>query len=158
MTSSSNKSASPLATEQLSKLDERLQRVEKITGLKEPSSLDWILGADKTITEQLEQYTGQLAELSVQLKELSQQVKLATSNTEVLNIKKQVTQLSEQVRRHDNWLTTSRLYYYIVMNSEHPAFFDDLENLRRQLNEHQPIINWISKKFSLVEKRQQNLA
>lgn len=157
--SSSNNSAAPLTTEQqLSKLDERVQKLESITGLKEPSKLDRILGTNKPITEQLEQHTRQFAELTEQLKDVSQQAKLAPSSTEVLNIKKQVTQLSKQVRRHDGWLTTSRLYYILAMQSEHPAFFDDLENLRRQLTKHQPIINWIRKKFNLVEKRRQNLA
>jgi small-conductance mechanosensitive channel len=154
MSSSSSKSATPPATGQPpSTLEERLQKLERITGLKEPSSLDRILGTDEPITEQLEQHTHQLAELSGQLKDLSQQVKLASSSAEVLNMKKQVSQLSEQVRRHDNWLTTSRLYYILTMHSDHPAVFDDLENMRRKLEEHQPIINWVRTKFNLVEKR-----
>lgn len=86
------------------------------------------------------------------------QAQLVFSNTEVRGISQQVTKLSEQVKKHDNWLTPNRLYYILTMKSEHPAFFEDLENLRSQLNEQQPIINWIRKKFNLVEKRQRNLA
>jgi len=159
MTGSSSKSAAPPATGQLpGKLEERLQKLERITGVKEPSTLDRILGTDKPITEQLEQYTRQLAELNGQLKDLSQQVKLASSNAEVRDIRRQVSQLTEQVRRHDNWLTTSRLYYILTVHSDHPAFFDDLEDMRRQLSEQQAVINWIRKKFNLVEKKQQNPA
>jgi hypothetical protein len=146
--SSSSKSATPLATEQLSKLEERLQKVEKITGLKEPGSLDQILGTDKTITEQLEQYTGRLAEFSVQLKELSQQLKLAASSAEVLNIKKQLTQLSEQVRRHDKWLTTSPLMLFLSQNSpDCPAFLLDLNRLKERVDNHQAAINLTRKKL-----------
>ncbi len=153
VTSSSSKSAAPLATEQPpSNLEERLQKLESAIGLKESSSLDRILGTDEPITEQLEQHTHQLVELSGQLKNLSQQVKLASSSTEVRDIRRQVTQLIEQIRRHDSWLTTSRLYYILTMHSDHPAFFDDLEDLRRKLTEHQPIINLVRKKFKL-EKR-----
>jgi small-conductance mechanosensitive channel len=109
-------------------------------------------------TEQLEQYTHQLAELSDQLKNLSQQVKQASSNTEIRGISQQVTKLSEQVKKHDKWFTPDRLLYIIAMHSEHPAFLDDLADLRRQLTEHQLIINWVRKKFNLAEKRQRKLA
>jgi hypothetical protein len=135
---SSSKSHTPLATEQqLSKLDERLQRVERVTGLKEPDILDRILGTDKPITEQLEQYTRQLAELSVQLKDLSQQVRLAASGTEVLNIKRQLTQLTKQVSRHDKWLTTSPLMLFLSQNSpDCPAFLLELNRLKRRIDDY----------------------
>jgi chromosome segregation ATPase len=143
-TGSSRTPVARLATEQqLSELEARLEQVEEITQLN---------------TEQLEQYTHQLAELSDQLKNLSQQVKQASSNTEIRGISQQVTKLGDQVKRLDNWLTTNRLYYILsIKNSEHPAFLDDLENVRRQLNEQQPITNWIRKKFNLVDKMQRNL-
>jgi hypothetical protein len=154
MTSSSSKSATPLATGQLpGKLEERLQKLENAIGLKESSSLDLILGTDKPITEQLERYTHQLAELSEQLKNISKQVKLASSGSEVLNIKKQVTQLSEQVKRHERWLTTSPVMLFLGQNSRDcPAFLLALDHLRKQVNDHQGVVNWIRKKFSLVKQ------
>jgi DNA repair exonuclease SbcCD ATPase subunit len=149
MHSSSSKSPTPLATEQqLSKLDERLQRVERVTGLKEPSSLDQILGTDKPITERLEQNTRQLAELSNQLKDLSQQVRLATSSTEVLNIKRQLTQLTEQVSRHDKWMTTSPVMLFLSRNSpDCPAFLLELNRLKGRVDDHQGAINLTRKKL-----------
>ena len=140
--SSSKTPVTRLATEcQLSELEARLEQVEEITQLD-----------TERLTEQLERHTRQLTELGGQLRNLSHQVKLASSNTEVRSINKQVAQLSEQVKRHDNWLTTNRLYYFFAMQSEHPAFLDDIADLRRQLTEHQPIINWIKKKWNLTVK------
>jgi hypothetical protein len=155
MPSSSSKSPTPLATEQqLSKLDERLQGVERVTGLKEPSLLDQILGTDKPITEQLEQHTRQLAELSNQLKDLSQQVKLAASNGEVLKIKKQLTQLTEQVSRHDKWLTTSPLMLFLSQNStDCPVFLLDLNCLKERVDELQGVINLTRKRLDILDKR-----
>ena len=141
-TGSSRTPVARLATEhQLSELEARLEQVEEITQLD-----------TEHLTEQLEQHTHQLVELNDQLKNLSQQVKLASSNTEVRNISKQVTQLSEQVKRYASWLMTDRLRSFIVMHSEHPVFLDDIADLRRQLQEHQPIINWIKKKWNLTVK------
>ena len=134
--------ANRLATEQeLSKLESRLEQVEEITQLD-----------TEYLTEQLEQHTHQFAELTEQLGNLSQQVKLASSNTEVRNMSKQVTQLSKLVKRHDGWLTTDGICALFVMDSEHPAFLDDIANLRRQIREHQPIVNWIKKKWNLTVK------
>jgi DNA repair exonuclease SbcCD ATPase subunit len=154
ITSSSSKSAAPLATEQQpSKLEERLQKLESAIGLKESSSLDRILGTDEPITEQLEQHTHQLVELNGQLKSLSQQVQLASSSTEVLNIRKQITQLSEQVGRHNRWLTTSPVMLFLSRNSpDCPAFLLDLNRLKERVNDHQGAINWIRKKFNLVKQ------
>jgi len=155
---SGSKSPIPLATEQLSKLEERLKRVENAIGLKEPSSLDWILGADKPITEQLEQYTRQLTELSGQLKELSQQVRLAASGTEALKIKRQLAQLSEQVSRYDKWLTTSPLMLFLSQNSpDCPAFLLELNRLQKLVDD-KGAIHLTRKKLDIIDKSQKNIA
>ena len=145
--------SAPAATEQLSNIENRLNKLESITGVKELSVLDRLLGTDKPITEQLERHTRQLAELSEQLKNLSQQVKLASSNTESRNISRQVTQLSEQVKRHDSWLTPDPIVLLFVKDSyDRPAFLLDLDRLREKINDHQGAINWVRKEFNLVKK------
>jgi len=143
-----------LATEQeLDQLTTRLEKLESITGLKEPSSLDRLLGTDKPITEQLERHTRRLTELSGQLREISQQVKLASSNTEVHNLSRQVTQLSEQVKRHDSWLTPDPIVLLFGKGSyDRPAFLLDLDHLRKRVDDHQGAINWVRRKFNLVKK------
>ncbi len=143
LTSFRGKSDTPLATEQqLDQLTTRLEKLESITGLKEPSSLDRLLGTDKPITEQLERHTRRLTELSEQLNNLSQQVKLASSNTEYRNISRQVTQLSKQVKRHDSWLTPDPIVLLFGKGSyDRPAFLLDLDHLRKRVNDHQGAIN-----------------
>jgi len=154
LTSFSGKSATPLATEQqLDQLTTRLEKLESITGLKEPSSLDRLLGTDKPITEQLERHTRRLTELSGQLREISQQVKLASSNTDVHNLSRQVAQLNEQVKKHADWLTPNPIALLFGNNSyNRPAFLLDLDRLEAQVRDHQGAINWVRKKFNLVKK------
>lgn len=141
-------------TEQLSNIENRLTKLESITGVKELSELEKLLGiTEKPITEQLERHTHQLAELSEQLKNLSQQVKLASTNTESRNISRQITQLSEQVERHDSWLTPDPIVLIFGEGSyDRPAFLLDLDRLREQAVDHQGAINWVRKKFNLVKK------
>ncbi len=58
-----------LATEQeLDQLTTRLEKLESITGLKEPSSLDRLLGTDTPLTEHVNQLSEQLSKLTEQLK------------------------------------------------------------------------------------------
>jgi len=144
--------AARLATEQqLDQLTTRLEKLESITGLKEPSFLDRLLGTDKPITEQLERHTRRLTELSGQLRELSQQVKLASSNTDVHNLSRQVAQLNEQVKKHADWLTPNPIASLFGNNSyNRPAFLLDLDRLEAQVRDHQPVIKWVRKKFNLV--------
>ncbi len=86
---SSKESPTPLATEQqLDQLTTRLEKLESITGLKEPSSLDRLLGTDKPIIEQLERHTRRLTELSGQLREISQQVNKLSEDVEMTQIAK----------------------------------------------------------------------
>lgn len=143
-----------LATEQeLDQLTTRLEKLESITGLKEPSSLDRLLGTDKPITEQLERHTRRLTELSGQLREISQQVKLASSNTEVHKLSRQVAQLNEQVKKHADWLTPNPIALLFGNNSyNRPAFLLDLDRLEAQVRDHQGAINWVRKEFNLVKK------
>ncbi|MFC1979660.1 hypothetical protein ACFLVS_02135 [Chloroflexota bacterium] len=57
-------------TEQLSNIENRLNKLESITGVKELSVLDRLLGTDKPITEQLKQHSHQLTDLSNTITEL----------------------------------------------------------------------------------------
>jgi hypothetical protein len=68
-------------TEQLSNIENRLDKLERITGVKELSVLDRLLATDKPITEQLEQHTHQLTDLSNKIIELSDQLKLKYEDT-----------------------------------------------------------------------------
>lgn len=102
VTSSSSKLAAPPATEQqLSILKNRLDKLENIIGIREPSKIKQLLGiTDEPITVQLDRHNNRLFELSEQLTNISQQVKQgASNNTEVRNLSKQVSQLTELVDR-----------------------------------------------------------
>jgi len=155
MTSSSGKPITSLTTQQqLGKLKDRLDKLEAIIGIREPSELEQLLGiTDKPITEQLGQHTHQLTGLSDQLKELSQQVELAPSNTEISSIGKQVTQLSEQVKRHEDWFTPDPIAFIVSeFSHDYPVFLRDFDRLKKQINDHQGVINWVRKKFNLIKK------
>ena len=154
-TGSSKILSAPAATGQrLSKLEASLQKLESITGVKEPNALERLLGTNEpAIIDQLQQHTHQLAELSEQLKNLSQQLKLASSNTEFRNVSRKVAQLSEQVKRHDGWLTPDPVVAIFSKDSyDRPAFLHDLDRLQTRVNDHQGAINWVRKKFNLVKK------
>ena len=142
-------------TEQLSNIENRLTKLESITGVKELSELEKLLGiTEKPITEQLERHTHQLAELSEQLENLSRQLKLASSNTELRNVNRKVTQLSEQVKRHDSWLTPDPVVAIFSKDSyDCPAFLRDLDCLQTRVKDHQGAIDWVRKKFNLVKRR-----
>ena len=158
---SSNSGTRAAIEQRLSKLEDRLNKLEGVTEVREPSELEQLLGiTDKPITAQLEQHTHQLTELRDQLKNLSQQIKLASNNTEVSIISKQVAQLSEQVKKHDRWLTIDPISLLLSKCSHDcPAFLRDLDRLRKQVNDHQGDMNWAKKKLILVKVGgQRNLA
>lgn len=75
LTSSSSKSATPLSTEQeLSKLKERLDKLESGIGLREPSELARLLGVtDPPLTDQISELSAQVSELSEQIEQLTDQ-------------------------------------------------------------------------------------
>ena len=110
LTSFSGKSATPLATEQqLDQLTTRLEKLESITGLKEPSSLDRLLGTDKPITEQLERHTRELSELHKQVSELTEQLELSRVAKAMLDAyetdhKRQLEQLRNEWKNAHNSL------------------------------------------------------
>jgi len=66
----SSNSSTPVTTEQrLSQLEDRFTKLEHITGVREPSELERILGIiDKPLTEQVAQLTEQLSKVTEQLK------------------------------------------------------------------------------------------
>ena len=218
-------------TEQLSNIENRINKLEIITGVKELSALDRLQGTDKPITEQLEQHTHRLTDLSNKITELSDQLKLkyedTASNSElnrladdfadikktVLDIKyvegayagldnelaaieedreafrqkgeldgytqqflneiaekvkqkwgqtatvneleKRLTQLEQQSSRVPEEI---KLAVNNQVNKEVVSAIDQLidkitkhlNTVQSQLNEHQPVIKWVKKKFNLV--------
>lgn len=75
LTSSGSKSATPLAIEQkLSKLEERLDKLESGIGLREPSELARLLGVtDPPLTDQVSELRERVNELSGQVDQLTDQ-------------------------------------------------------------------------------------
>jgi len=87
--SPSNTSAAHAATEQqLSKLEDRLQNLERVTGLRESDLLDSPTDGQLPITEQLGQLTQQLSQLTQQLNEQTQQVNKLSEDVEMTQVAK----------------------------------------------------------------------
>jgi len=87
--SPSNTSAAQAATEQqLSKLEDRLQNLERVTGLRESDLLDSPTDGQLPITEQLGQLTQQLGQLTQQLGQLTQQVNKISEDVEMTQVAK----------------------------------------------------------------------
>ncbi len=99
-----------LATEQeLDQLTTRLEKLESITGLKEPSTLDRLLGTDQPITAQLEEHTRELSELHKQVSELAEQLELSRVAKAMLDAyetdhKRQLEQLRNEWKNAHNSL------------------------------------------------------
>jgi cob(I)alamin adenosyltransferase len=104
--SSSSGSATQVATEpQLSKLEERLEKLESVTGLREVSILDKILSNEKPLTEKLAEVTQQLNSLTQQLVSISNN---NASNTDLHKISERITQLAQQLSSHNKWFQPIR--------------------------------------------------
>ena len=91
--------------QQLSKLEARLEKLEYITGLTEPSMLDDVLGNNKPITEKLIEVTEQLNHLTQQLTNLSSNT---ASNRELHNISEKVSRLTQQLSNCSKWFEPVR--------------------------------------------------
>ena len=131
-TSFSGKSATPPATEQLlssnlgtrvateqqvSKLEDRLQKLERVTGLRETEPADLLndlLSNTEPLTYQLASITRQLSKQAEQLSKLSdtvsklselqQRLALMATRSETNHIATKVELLSKSVEKHDHWL------------------------------------------------------
>ena len=106
--------------QQLSKLEARLEKLEYITGLTEPSMLDDVLGNNKPITEKLIEVTEQLNHLTQQLTNLSSNT---ASNGDLHNIGEEVSRLTQQVSNYSKWFKPVRTVAGIVSRLE-----DELSN------------------------------
>ena len=105
------------------------------------------------VNEQLEQHTQQFAKFGDQLRSVTQQVRFV-SNNEMQNMKSDLTQLRKQVQEHERWFTPDGLSLFISKTtSEPPSFLVDIDQLEKQVRNHQGVINWVKKKFNLVDKR-----
>jgi len=91
--------SAPVATEQrLSELETRLEKLESITGVKEESTLDRLLGTDKPLTEQLLDHTRQFTQLRKQITELTNQLNSSNiSNTELTKLNEQATGVTHKL-------------------------------------------------------------
>ncbi len=91
----SNTPATKTATVQLmSNLEDRLDKLEYVTGLREPSILDKYLYDKDPLSIQLSEVAEQLSGLTQQMASFSSN---ASSNTEYREIEEQVTQLAQQL-------------------------------------------------------------
>lgn len=106
-------------TEQLSNINNRLSNLESITGVKEPSELDRLLGTDKPVTEQLQQHTRQLTELN----------KKVTGFTELTEIKAKIAELGKNLDDAQGRLTTleCKETEYACLDDELAAIEEDRE-------------------------------
>ena len=94
-------SATQAASElQLSKLEERLEKLEYITGLTEESTPDNVLSNNKPLSEKLVEVTEQLNHLTQQLASLSSN---SASNRDLHNIGVKISQLTQQLSSYSKW-------------------------------------------------------
>ena len=100
-TSSSTPTTETAATQQASNLEDRLDKLEYVTGLRELSILDKYIYDEKPITIQL-------TEVTEQLNSQDQKVTSLPSNTEYREIKNQVTQLAQQLSSYNKWFQPIR--------------------------------------------------
>ena len=120
--------AKPVAEQQLSELESRLEQVEELT---------------RVTTERLTE----------QLNNLERQVGLALSNNNYDRLFRQIVQLSEQVSSNSRWLTPDGINLIVSETlGKPPVFLVDLKNLKRQVNNNQRVVNWVVKKFDLVAR------
>ena len=99
--SPSSTSVTPAAAEeQLSKLEDRLEKLEYITGLRKVSILDRQLNTEKPLTEKLNEFTQQLNSLAYQLASLSSNT---ASDNDMERISERITQLTQQLSSYSKW-------------------------------------------------------
>ena len=97
VTSSSGKSAAPLATEQeLSKLEERLQKLERVTGLRE-SDLGFLLSdGELPLTNKLTNITEQVTKLGDTVSVLSDTVSKLSEDIELAKVSKAMVDVDKE--------------------------------------------------------------
>ncbi len=80
--------AQPTTAQQVIRLEDRLQKLERVTGLRESDLLDSPTDGQLPITEQLGQLTQQLGQLTQQLGQLTQQVNKISEDVEMTQVAK----------------------------------------------------------------------
>lgn len=104
--SSSSVSATQAATEMpLSKLEERLEKLECVIGLREASILNKVLGNEEPLTEKLSEVTNQLNSLTQKLASISSNT---ASNTDLRRLGEQISQLAQQLSSYSKWFQPVR--------------------------------------------------
>ncbi len=144
--SPSSASATRADTEpQPSKLEDRLEKLEYVTGLRESSILDNTLNIEKPLTEKLTEVTHQLNSLTQQLASLSSNT---ASNTEYREIKKQLAQLAQQLNDYNQGLSPTLAVANTVNQLE-----DELSNRAKNVR-----VNTLENRIAQLEEEQKETA
>lgn len=127
-------------------LEDRLDKLEYITGLREPSVLDKYLYNEKTLPSCQKETAEQLGSITEKIDRLADQIisliNNTPSNTELREIEKQVTQLSQQVSNYGKSIDPIKSFARTV---------DPLEN---ELNSsvQNTRVNTLENRLSLLEE------
>jgi DNA repair exonuclease SbcCD ATPase subunit len=79
----------PISEQQLSELERRLQKLERVTGLRSPDLRELLSGTDPPLTNQIASITQQLSKQAEQLSKLSEDVELARVSKTIVNAQKE---------------------------------------------------------------------
>ena len=129
-------------------LEDRLDKLEYITGLREPSILDKYLYAEMPLLGRLDEITERLSNTTEQMNSLAQQIisliNDTPSNTEYREIKNQVTQLAQRLTETNKWFSpvypeadTMSHFEHELSNRAKNIRVHALENRLAQLEEEQ---------------------
>ena len=140
--SSSNTPAIETATmQQSSILEDRIDKLEYITGLRAPSILDRYLYDEKPLTIQLAGFIEQLSSLTQQMVSFSSNT---PSNTEYREIKKQLAQLAQQLNDYNKELSPTLAVANTVNQLE-----DELSNRAKNVR-----VNTLENRITQLEEEQ----
>lgn len=151
VTSSSSKSAAPPATEQqLSKLEERLQKLEWVTGLRETElgdPLNDLLSNTEPLTNKLNNITGQLGKLSDIVSKLAKDMELAKVSKEMVDADKEEfsKRLTDLREAHNRQAT--------VINEHRDTCNNNFTVLGSRINKVQKMVEDIGEGLSAVRTK-----
>jgi hypothetical protein len=139
---SSNTPAAPVVTEpQLSKLEERLEKLEYITGLRDVSMLDKLLSTEKPLTEKLVEVIDHLNSLTQKLVSLSSNT---ASNIDLRRLGEKISQLAQQLSGYSKWFQPVSTVAGTMSRLE-----DELSNRARNTR-----VNTLENRLALLEEKQ----
>ena len=147
VTSSSGKSAAPLATEQqLSLLEDRLQQLERVTGLRE-SDLDFSLSDTEPLTDRLTNITEEVAKLRDTVSKLSDIVSKLSEDVELAKADKvMVGELNHKLKEAHNSLAG-------VVNNHCDAFNKNFEVHRSKIDKVQKLVEGLGEGLNEIRTK-----